>query len=251
MFRTLATKTINGTAEIKEHFDQCAPAYNEQHGDAERLLEYRLGLIRKHAQLRQDDVVLDIGCGPGHHLLALAGEIKRGIGIDLSSGMIEVARKNLESSPWADNLIFIIENGEALASVPESSIDLAICIGALEHIHQKESVLSAAHRVLKPQGRFFCLTPHGGFLWYRAIAPLLGMQTRHLSTDRFLTRKSFVQMLGASGFSRVATDYWKFIPKGDMPRAFGVVLEKLEAVGRLPGMNPFRSGLMVCAQKSV
>lgn len=250
MFRKLATKTVNGTADIKEHFDECAPAYNEQHGDAERLLEYRLGLIRKYAQLSRDDIVIDIGCGPGHHLLAIAGEIRRGVGIDLSSGMIEVARKNLSASAWKDRLEFIVENGEALAGVPESSADLAICIGALEHIYHKESVLSAAYRVLKPQGRFFCLTPHGGFLWYRTIAPLLGMETRHLSTDRFLTRDGFVRMLNEAGFGRVDVGYWKFVPKGDMPNALGAVIEKLDVVGKIPGMHSFRSGLMVSARKS-
>lgn len=250
MFRKLETKTINEPAEIKAHFDRCAPEYNEQHGDAARLLEYRLGLIRKHAQLSADDVVLDVGCGPGHHLLALAPEIKRGIGSDLSSGMIEVARKNLEASPWTDKLSFVVENAEELSSVPEGSVDLAICIGALEHVYQKEALLRAVYRVLKPQGRFFCLTPHGGFLWYKAIAPLLRMETRHLSTDRFLTRKKFVQMLGASGFGSVEAGYWKFIPKGDMPRGLATVLEKLEVVGRLPGMAWCRSGLMVCARKS-
>ncbi len=250
MFTRLETKTVSGTADIKEHFDRCAPEYNEQHGDAARLLEYRLGLIRKHAELGPNDVVLDIGCGPGHHLLALAGEMRRGIGIDLSSGMIEVARKNLLSSAWKERLEFVVENGEALASVPESSVDLALCIGALEHIYHKESVLSAVQRVLKPRGRFFCLTPHGGFLWYRAIAPLLGMKTRHLSTDKFLTRRSFKRMLAEAGFNQVEAGYWEFIPKGDMPAIIGVVVEKLAVVGKLPGMHPFRSGLMVCARKS-
>jgi 2-polyprenyl-6-hydroxyphenyl methylase/3-demethylubiquinone-9 3-methyltransferase len=250
MFSRLETKTVGGTADIKDHFDRCAPEYNEQHGDAERLLEYRLGLIRKYAELRSEDVVLDVGCGPGHHLLALAGEIKRGIGIDLSSGMIEVARKILSSSVWKERLEFVVENGEALESVPESSVDLAICIGALEHIYHKESVLEAVYRVLKPRGRFFCLTPHGGFLWYRAIAPLLGMKTRHLSTDRFLTRKSFTRMLKEAGFKRLEVGHWKFVPKGDMPAVIGVVVEKLDVVGKLPGMTSFRSGLMVCARKS-
>ncbi|MBD0325742.1 MAG: methyltransferase domain-containing protein [Pyrinomonadaceae bacterium] len=250
MFSRLETKTVSGTADIKDHFDRCAPEYNEQHGDAERLLEYRLGLIRKHAQLDSNDVVLDVGCGPGHHLLALAGEINRGIGIDLSSGMIEVARRNLLASAWKDKLEFVVENGEGLESVAGSSVDLAICIGALEHIYHKESVLAAVHRVLKPQGRFFCLTPHGGFLWYRAIAPLLGMKTKHLSTDRFLTRKSFTRMLKDAGFSRVEAGHWKFIPKGDMPGVIGVVIDKLDVFGKLPGMYSFRSGLMVCARKS-
>jgi 2-polyprenyl-6-hydroxyphenyl methylase/3-demethylubiquinone-9 3-methyltransferase len=77
------------------------------------------------------------------------------------------------------------------------------------------------------------------------------METRHLSTDRFLTRKSFTRMLSEAGFSRVDAGYWEFIPKGDMPAFIGVVVEKLGAVGKLPGMHSFRSGLMVCARKSV
>jgi SAM-dependent methyltransferase len=249
MFRKLTTKTSHGTADIKKHFDQCAHQYREQHGAADRLLEYRLNLIRKHGQLCTDDVVLDIGCGPGQHLLAIAGEIKRGIGIDLSSGMIEVAQTNLASSPWQDKLNFLVENGEVLSSIPDNSIDLAMCIGAFEHICDKASMLSGVHRVLKPRGRFFCLTPHGGFLWYQTVAPLLRLETKHYSTDRFLTRAEFTLMLRESGFTQVEAQYWKFIPKGDMPKVLGVVFESLEVVGKLPGMGSFRSGLMICARK--
>jgi SAM-dependent methyltransferase len=249
MFRKLETKTVCGTADIKEHFDRYAHEYREQHGAADRLLEYRLGLIRKHGQLSASDVVLDVGCGNGHHLMAIAGEIKRGIGIDLSSGMIEVAQTNLASSGWQDKLSFLAENGEALSAVPDNSIDLAMCIGAFEHICDKASMLSGVHRVLKPGGRFFCLTPHGGFLWYRRVAPLLKLETRHYSTDRFLTRDEFVRMLREAGFTRAEARYWKFIPKGDMPKVLGAVFERLEVVGKLPGMNSFRSGLMMCARK--
>lgn len=249
MFRKLTTKTACCTADIKKHFDQCAYEYREQHGIAESLLAYRVSLIRKHARLCQDDVILDIGCGPGHHLLAIAGEIRRGIGIDLSPVMIEVARKTLASSLWQDKIDFLVENAERLSSVPDNSIDLVICTGAFEHIHDKKSVLAGVHRVLKPQGRFFCLTPHGGFLWYRSIAPMLRLEIKHFSTDRFLTRNEFVQLLRESGFSHVEAGFWKFIPKGDMPDIFGFIFERLEVIGKVPGMHSFRSGLMVCARK--
>jgi hypothetical protein len=56
-------------------------------------------------------------------------------------------------------------------------------------------------------------------------------------------------MLSGSGFRRVEAQYWKFIPKGDMPKVLGVVFERLEAVGKLPGMNRLRSGLILCARK--
>jgi 2-polyprenyl-6-hydroxyphenyl methylase/3-demethylubiquinone-9 3-methyltransferase len=48
--------------------------------------------VRSLARPRPTDVVLDVGCGNGDHLLALGPELDRGIGIDISPGMIELAR---------------------------------------------------------------------------------------------------------------------------------------------------------------
>jgi cyclopropane fatty-acyl-phospholipid synthase-like methyltransferase len=63
-------------------FDQCSSTGSpEQHGHPQRLLDYRLRLVRNLARLRPTDVVLDVGCGNGHHLLALAPEVARGIGL--------------------------------------------------------------------------------------------------------------------------------------------------------------------------
>lgn len=41
------------------------------------------------------DVILDIGCGTGTQLIELAGMIKMGIGIDISSGMVQKANEQL------------------------------------------------------------------------------------------------------------------------------------------------------------
>ena len=126
-FRGVPTTSVHSTAEIKSFFDQCASSgFAEQHGDAKRLLDYRLGLVRDHAQLRPNDVVLDLGCGNGHHLIALAPEIARGIGVDLSPGMIELARTRLGRSPWGARLKFEVDDTESLRSVAAQSIDLAV-----------------------------------------------------------------------------------------------------------------------------
>lgn len=42
------------------------------------------------------DIILDIGCGTGTQLIELAGMIKRGIGIDISSGMVQKANDQLK-----------------------------------------------------------------------------------------------------------------------------------------------------------
>lgn len=249
MFRKLVTHEVQSTADARTFFDGCAPAYAEQHGDAERLFKYRTGLIRQYAHPGPDDVLLDLACGTGDHLLALAGDIGQGIGVDLSPGMIEVAQQKLAASLYASKLIFRVDNGEELATLADSSVDVAVCTGAFEHMLDKRAVLAHVYRVLKPAGRFFCLTLNGRYLWYRRLAPLLGLETRHLSTDRFLTEAEFVQMLSNARFKHVRAGYWTFIPKGDMPPAIGTVLTWMDGMAKVLRLNSLRGGLLVSAEK--
>jgi ubiquinone/menaquinone biosynthesis C-methylase UbiE len=249
MLRRLVTTRVQSTADIKNFFDHAARVYSEQHGHPERLLIYRIGLIKRHARPRNDEVVLDVGCGNGHHLLALAGDIGRGIGVDLSPAMVEIAQARRRDSTWQAKLTFRSDDAEQLGTLAESSIDLAMCVGALEHMLNKSAVLINAHRVLKPQGRFFCLTTNGGYVWYRRLAPLLGLETRHLSTDRFLKRDELVRLLTEAGFSRVHTGCWTFIPRGDMPAILGMICQGLDLIGRVLRISSLRGGLWVCAWK--
>jgi SAM-dependent methyltransferase len=238
------------TADIRSHFDQCASTgFPEQHGHPQRLLEYRLALVRNLARPRPTDVVLDVGCGSGHHLLALEHEIARGIGIDVSPGMVELARARHRSSHATGNLAFEVGDAEELKGIADQSVDLAICIGTFEHILDKQAVLAGIHRVLKFGGRFFCLTPRADYVWYRTIAPRLRFSTKHLSSDRLLTYGEFCSLLDQAGFRCIRSAPWTFIPKGDVPTVVAVVLTVLDAIGRLARMDSFRGGLALCAWK--
>jgi ubiquinone/menaquinone biosynthesis C-methylase UbiE len=249
MLRKLVTTQVRGAADIREFFDNCAQAYSEQHGHPERLLNYRIALIRRHAELRNDDFVLDVGCGNGHHLFALADEISGGIGVDLSPAMIEIAQKRRRDSPWQSKLTFLSDDGERLGLLAERSTDLVMCVGAFEHMLNKSAALASAHRILKPRGRFFCLTLNGGYFWYQALAPLLGLETKHLSTDRFLKRDELLRLLAESGFCRIQSGYWTFIPRGDMPSVLWFICRGLDVIGRLFRINSLRGGLWICAWK--
>ena len=249
-FRGVATTASCNTADIRSFFDRCASTGSpEQHGDPQRLLEYRLALVRNLAPLRPADVVLDLGCGNGHHLLALGPEVARGVGIDVSPGMIELARASVRSSPGRSNLTFEVDNAEELTGIVDQSIDLAICIGAFEHMLDKRTVLASIYRVLKHGGRFFCLTLDADYVWYRTIAPLLGFSTKHLSSDRMLTRDEFSALLDQAGFRRIRSAPWTFIPKGDVPALVALLLTALDAVGRHARLDSLRGGLALCAWK--
>jgi len=246
----VVTTPACNTTEIRSFFDRCASTGSpEQHGHAQRLLEYRLALVRSLARPRPTDVVLDLGCGNGHHLLALRHEIARGVGVDISPGMIELAQARLRSSPGRAKLAFKVDNAEELKGIADQSIDLVICIGAFEHMLDKQAVLASIHRVLKFGGRFFCLTLNADYVWYRTMAPLFRIATKHLSSDRMLTGDEFSALLDAAGFrgSRCAT--WTFIPKGDMSAIVASLLTVLDVVGRHTRFDSFRGGLSLCAWK--
>jgi ubiquinone/menaquinone biosynthesis C-methylase UbiE len=249
-FRGVRTTPSCNTTDIRSFFDRCASTGSpEQHGHPQRLLEYRLALVRSLARIRPSDVVLDVGCGNGHHLLALAPEVARGIGIDLSPGMIALARARLCNSPWKANLTFEMGNAEDLNGIGDQSVDLAICIGALEHMLDKGGVLASIYRVLKIGGRFLCLTLNADYVWYRTIAPVLGFGTKHLSSDRVLTHEEFSVLLDQAGFRRTRSVHWTFIPKGDVPTLVALLLTMLDVIGQHARLSSFRGGLSLCAWK--
>jgi ubiquinone/menaquinone biosynthesis C-methylase UbiE len=239
------------TTDVRSYFDQCAStgAHEEEHGHPQRLLESRLALVRNLVQPRPADVVLDLGCGNGHHLLTLGAEVARGIGIDISPGMIELARARLRSSPRQANLTFEVDNADELKEIADESVDLAICIGAVEHMLDKRAVLASIYKVLKFGGRFFCLAPRADYIWYRTIAPLLGFATKHLSSDRMLTHDEFCALLDQAGFRRIRSAPWTFVPKGDMPALVAILLTVLDAIGRHARLDSLRGGLAICAWK--
>jgi len=248
--RGVVTTPSSNTTDIRSFFDQCASTgSSEQHGHAQRLLEYRLALVRNLARPQSTDVILDLGCGTGHHLLALGTEVTRGIGIDISPGMIDLARVGLRSSPCRAKLAFEVDDAEELKKIADQSIDLAICIGAFEHMLDKRAVLASIHRVLKFGGRFFCLTLNADYIWYRTIASLLGFATNHLSSDRILTSAEFSALLDEVGFCRSRCAAWTFIPKGDMSTVVALLLTVLDAVGRYARSDSLRGGLSLCAWK--
>ena len=249
MARRLTITPIDGREGVRAFFDTQAADYREAHGDEARLLRYRLSIIRQHARFAPDAAVLEIGCGDGRHLFGIGADIGRSVGIDLSPRMIEAARAKLKRSPSRGKLTFQVDAAEELTSLASGAFDLVFCVGALEHMLDHAAVCRSVWRVLRPGGRFVCLTINGGHVWYRKFAPLLGIEMRRLSTDHFLTRTELVRLLQEAGFREVRSDAWTFVQRGDIPRFWAAALGIADAIGRLIRTTSLRGGLVIGACK--
>ena len=98
-----------------------------------------------------DGEVLDIGTGTGRILEVLANRVTRGVGVDMSSGMLAVARTNLES---ADLKHIHVRKGDMYQlPIEDNSFDLAILHMVLHYSDNPAEVIREASRVLRPDGR--------------------------------------------------------------------------------------------------
>jgi 2-polyprenyl-6-hydroxyphenyl methylase/3-demethylubiquinone-9 3-methyltransferase len=163
--------------------------------------------------------------------------------------MIRAARARVRSSVLEGRAFFLVANAEDLSCLKEDSFALALAVGAFEHMVDKPAVLKSLLRVLRPGGCFICLSPNGEFLWYSRLAPRLGINTRHLSSDIFLSRSEFGRLLGEAGFSTPDVFYWRFIPRGDIPAAWARLLGALDAAGSVVPWPKLRGGILVRAVK--
>jgi SAM-dependent methyltransferase len=103
-----------------------------------------------------DDAVLDIGCGTGVDLDAVAGLTARAIGIDLSETMARTARDRGDAGAT-----FAVADGQHLP-FPAGSFD-AVCLRAvLVHTPRPELTIAELSRVLRPGGRAVLSEPDHG-----------------------------------------------------------------------------------------
>lgn len=242
--KRLVTTQAKTQSDVLHFFNQFAAVNTEQHGTADRLLDYRMKILHRFAGFSQEDTVLDIGCGDGKHLFALNEQIKRGIGVDFSPNMVAAATKKTTTS-CTTQFCFKTDDAQHLHHIGDGSIDVAICTGALEHMLDKKAVMHSIYRVLRPGGRFVCLTLNDQFLWYSKWAPALNLPTYHLATDKRISPTEAHALLKQGNFSSFGVDYWTFIPKGDMPMYAASLSKCIDLIGHVGAKRWLRSGLVL------
>lgn len=136
--------------------------------------------------------ILDIGCGEGAHLLALAPRIHGGFGIDVSRRAVSAATAR---SDGRSQLAFRVLEAERLPESDLGRFEIVLFIGSLEHMADPQIALAAARGRLRPDGRIVVV----------AISP----SAPHAMISQHALRRSpmpVTRHLGVEGVRRVAAE---------------------------------------------
>jgi len=111
------------------------------------------------ARPQATDLALDVACGPGVFVLALAPRVRFARGIDLTDEILRQARAFQQERQIA-NVCF--ERGEAeQLPYPDAAFDLVTCQLSFHHMPRPELALKEMLRVMKPEGRMFIIDSLG------------------------------------------------------------------------------------------
>ncbi|HBK34985.1 arsenite S-adenosylmethyltransferase [Candidatus Uhrbacteria bacterium RIFOXYA2_FULL_40_9] len=128
--------------------------------DVQSLQEANLGLGCGNptaiGDIKEGDVVLDLGCGAGFDVFLAqrrVGQTGKVIGVDMTPAMLELAKRNAEKMK-VKNVEFILGDIESLL-IDSNSIDIVISNCVINLAPNKDNVFQEAYRVLKKGGSLY------------------------------------------------------------------------------------------------
>jgi len=140
---------------LNEYKQQIADLYSRRsqtYDDSNWHLRIAHRLV-EHARITRGQHVLDIATGTAMAAIEaaqLVGSEGRVVGVDISTGMLEQARRKVEAFGLS-NIQFQLADAEAL-DFPENSFDVVLCSSAFIWMSDLNAALRLWHRLLKPGG---------------------------------------------------------------------------------------------------
>lgn len=177
----------------------------------------RVDYIERQCGNLADREILDIGCGGGILAEALAQRGAHVTGIDMAEMSLEVARMHRGESGL--EIDYQLITAEEFAARNPGEFDIVTCLEMLEHVPDPASIVSAAARALKPDGRLVLSTlnrnPKSFALAILGAEYLLGVLPRGTHQyRRFIKPSELATALRASGMQPLDITGMSYNPLG-------------------------------------
>ena len=126
-----------------------------------------------------DSTVLEVGCGTGNYIGALAaGQGCKAYGIDPSAGMLARAHARPERVTW------LLGRAEALGFLNET-FDLIFSVDVIHHVTDKVALYQEVARLLRPGGRVCTVTDSADIIQRREILSGYFPETVEIELSRY------------------------------------------------------------------
>ena len=179
---------------VQDGYDLWAESYDETPNPVVAMdARHTIGLLDP----KPGERILDAGCGTGRNLARLDGAGARAVGVDISTGMLRVARRAVPGAPA------LCADIQRALPFPAESFDAVLCALIGEHLADLDGTFREARRVLRPGGRYLFTVYHPAMAAAGKEANFErdGVEYR-LGAHRH-TVEDYVSALGAAGFDGV------------------------------------------------
>lgn len=176
---------------MSEYAGYLLAEWEDYHAHPERF-QASLGAVGRRRVSR----VLDVGCGAGQELLPFVQRLgARGVGVDISSEAVDIARSQFTKEGFDGEVEFICSPAESLP-FGDKSFDVVICRLALPYTRNAQAMSEMA-RVLRPGGLLILKIHHLRFYWRRWLLAICHRNLREAaSIARIILSGSLYHMTG-------------------------------------------------------
>lgn len=195
-----------------------------------------MSFVRSSVQIFQNDLVLDIGCGPGRWIVEFTSKGAVVVALDISRNTIKFARQKIRKlfPRSEESLNFILGDAEHLP-FKTGSFNVVNCFDAFPHFPHPVKSLGEMRRVLKPNGLIIfepsnIFSPIGmGLHFVRLLYKKLGIKggsliwTQWNRYDNIWRVKRWIKLHGLELEQVISVGY--FIP---LSRNFVKLFQRLE-----------------------
>ncbi|MCK5082007.1 MAG: glycosyltransferase, partial [Candidatus Omnitrophica bacterium] len=191
---------IIGKESVEEHFDKIAPDYD----DWKRKNSYYYSTIKAFISriIPPGSNVLEVGCGTGDILASMAPA--RGVGIDISKKMVELAS---EKYPRYTFIHSPIENLEL-----EEKFDYIVMVDVVDHVYDVMDVFKQVHKFCKPTTRIILTTINPWWDPILSVMEKLGAKMPE-GPHNFIEKCNLKRMAEVEDFSVSYSGYHLLFPK--------------------------------------
>jgi SAM-dependent methyltransferase len=180
------------------------------------------------ANLKQEEVVVDLGCGAGIDVILAArkvGPSGKIIGVDITPQMIEKAKQSVAEAGLQDGRIELYVGDIEKLQLPDGFADVAISNCVIVLVPNKDAAYQEAFRILKPGGRVAI----SDIVFAEKISPEL--KERFQSTwagivGGAIPEKDYLEIVKKAGFGQIEVVESHFLTP-----------EELMAMSVCPGME--------------